>query len=861
MKRRKKKENLGKKLMSSILAMTMAAELVPGMALAVNAEVNENLVTSLAEVYDGDEARAREELQVLYESGIIDENGNMVALDIQEDGNPVELEDVASRIANGETVGDTTVNGHAATHEQLLKISQLKSTLELVQMLSEDVEITDEHVENLESLIEGIADGSVDINSAIESGSLSVNNQKSAPKMKATSFNALNAPLAGANEQASDFPETKTGDGEVTADDEGNYTQPLISGSDYDANYNFQLSEPQNTTYYTDSRYEGIITDGVISLSCEDTATADSTFTVTATLDKAQSVPVTFDWEASGVTLDSTQSGTVTFAVGETSKTFTVNVGAKNENWIGDRTLLVRVGNVRNANLENDSFIWNKVIKVSATDTDAVLADYVWKNVGTINEGDSDVISKDETYSYYNGSKSSKATFIRSLYLYKTVDWIPKTSPIKFTLGFSGALPSSLGDYKCSLVANVRLFNASSNLPDSPGVQFQYWKDIANSKRGSCTVSAGDTSAVGEITADPSTLDSVICNSQTVLVGFVNYSCICDFSIDLGAKVFLNEMERVNVPKVSSVSVDVKVPQRNVQVTDVSVPAGTYYSGQTVPVTVTLNHYVIANSNTKLTVNGTECSLIDGVDIQSNKLTFGYTVKPVDTGSISATALSNLATGTNIEGNFPNNVFGIDEGVKLVSAVKQESLDLANVKYGISDAGACEQEMTVIIPFKSDANVNWVGNESGECTTNGKGISMKLPDYGNVTLKDYLNGAYFSYDNGKTRYPVYVVRSNDGYETPVALACRFAPPLNETAYLRKDTLNLFMDMYTVGISDSTKYLDTWENKKTDTKGFAYFDGSGKTDSAPVAVGTNYTYYTKGGVMFEPEEFISQVVRN
>ena len=75
---------------------------------------------------------------------------------------------------------------------------------------------------------------------------------------------------------------------------------------------------------------------------------------------------------------------------------------------------------------------------------------------------------------------------------------------------------------------------------------------------------------------------------------------------------------------------------------------------------------------------------------------------------------------------------------------------------------------------------------------------MKLPDYGNVRLRDYLNGAYFSYDNGKTRYPVYVVRQ--GYEEkPVALACRFAPPLNETAYLRKDTLNLFMDM-TVGIS-------------------------------------------------------------
>ena len=36
------------------------------------------------------------------------------------------------------------------------------------------------------------------------------------------------------------------------------------------------------------------------------------------------------------------------------------------------------------------------------------------------------------------------------------------------------------------------------------------------------------------------------------------------------------------------------------KVTDISVPSGTYYSGQTVPVTVTLDQYAIATENAKL---------------------------------------------------------------------------------------------------------------------------------------------------------------------------------------------------------------------------------------------------------------------
>ena len=111
------------------------------------------LVSSLADLYDGDTARARQELEALYEAGVIDENGDMVELDIKEDGESISLDDLMAKIANKEEVGDITVNGHASTTEQVAQIQSVKTALDVAKMLAQDVEITDEHVENLESLI------------------------------------------------------------------------------------------------------------------------------------------------------------------------------------------------------------------------------------------------------------------------------------------------------------------------------------------------------------------------------------------------------------------------------------------------------------------------------------------------------------------------------------------------------------------------------------------------------------------------------------------------------------------------------------------------------------------------------------
>ena len=102
------KKNVWTKALSMLLALVMVVGMIPTTAVAVLADgVPESLVTSLAGLYDGDEARAREELEALRDAGIIDENGNLAALDICEDGERVELSALAQRIASGELTQDS----------------------------------------------------------------------------------------------------------------------------------------------------------------------------------------------------------------------------------------------------------------------------------------------------------------------------------------------------------------------------------------------------------------------------------------------------------------------------------------------------------------------------------------------------------------------------------------------------------------------------------------------------------------------------------------------------------------------------------------------------------------------------------
>ena len=777
-----------KRLTSLFLALVMVFTLIPPVALA--AGVNESLVSTLAALYDGDEARAREELEALYEAGIIDEDGNLVALDVREDGVSVELDALAQRIMSGETVGALTVNGNDATPKQILQIQQVKSLLEVIRLLDEDVEITDEHVANLQALLEGIADGDIDMDEAVRRGKLSLS--------------ARSSLLTGDPAEPEDLPETKTGYGTVDVDEDGKYTAPMIDGDTYTKNYSFTLTDLTNNIYYTDSQYEGLGLDGVVTLSCADTATAGGTVTVTATLDKAQSVPVSFDYAAAGGGIGATGNGTVTWAAGESGdKTFDVTVDAKgNENWQGSRAFVINAGNIKNATFADNKTVWSKTVTVEASDTGKIMISYPWI---------------ERTVDGSTFTRKGSGTEVNVYAIFDDLN--------------GGGLQLTFNYYLATKNTSNVEYNSYVRYIISDGV----YDDVHNSGRF-----IRSTKTEGTYT-DTVTVYGPITGKNTINLGF---RCM---GHGAASKSTLN-----------SVTIKVRSPQTKATIESVSVPAGTYYSGQVVPVTITLNQYAVMSDTNKLTVNGVDCPLLDASGTESKKFTFGYTVKDVDTGSLNVTGLTGTIYNASdkavtIDGSFPQTTFDTNTDVKvtLVSDVKGNSLDLTNIRYGIDDGDAGEQVVTVVLPFTSGASVEWVGSEGVDCTTNGNGFSMSLPTYGAATIKGYLAGAYFSYDNGTTRYPVYVVRSTDGTETPVALAARFATPINESAYLRKDTVDLFMDMEILTPDDATKYLPAYSEMETDAKGCAYADG--ETEAAPAFVGSNWSYYVKGGVFFETKD--------
>ena len=181
------KKNLWTKALSMLLTLVMVVSMVPVTAISAFADgVPETLVTSLTELYSGDETRAREDLEALTTAGLLDDSGKLVDLDVREDGESVELAALSERIMGGESVGEITVNGNAATTEQIVQISQVKAAIEIAELLDEEIDVTDEHVENLENLLTGIQDGSVDLESALETGSLSLKSTSNAPLLGET---------------------------------------------------------------------------------------------------------------------------------------------------------------------------------------------------------------------------------------------------------------------------------------------------------------------------------------------------------------------------------------------------------------------------------------------------------------------------------------------------------------------------------------------------------------------------------------------------------------------------------------------------------------------------------------------------
>ena len=188
-------------------------------------------ITSLSDLYD-DTTRAKEDIEAMQDAGLIDEHGKMVDLDLRVNGERVELAALTTRIANGEDVGEITVNGNVATAEQVMKISQVSAAIEIAELLDEEITVTDEHVTNLEALLAGIQNGTIDLETTLNTGVLHLSGNTA----KGTTL------LGNGNEDTTDYTLVENTPATLTVSEDGKYYYaPYVSGSTYIKNYAFEL--------------------------------------------------------------------------------------------------------------------------------------------------------------------------------------------------------------------------------------------------------------------------------------------------------------------------------------------------------------------------------------------------------------------------------------------------------------------------------------------------------------------------------------------------------------------------------------------------------------------------------------------
>ena len=800
------------KALSLLLALVMVLGMFPASVLAADG-VDDSLVTDLAKVYeefygDEDDSRAREDLNALYEARLINADGSMVSLDIRAGGVKTDLADLVSRITSGEDVGDITVNGNNATAEQILQIQQVDTALEIVRLLDDDVEITDEHVANLESLLTGIADGSIDLSSALESGTLkSTALRSAAPAGLLMDANDANAPA---------IPATGTDQGALTS---GNTFTGRYIGSDgkYETSHSFALADETVKNYYTDSRYDGMPTlDGTVTITMNSNGTS-----ATANLDKAQSVPVTFEWKVGGVATPA--SGTVRWEAGQSGNKGISWSLDQNLKWKGERMVVLNTSNLLNASFKDGKTSYTVAVNQNTKEDE--LYPGAWRGVSAT--GREDVVEELPYWQYYNETEWSYAAHHR-------------------------------------YVVKVSGFNADGN---------DIYLKVKAHNLG--TGHKGEKSYAELLDKDKKSFASQTVSNDAITFNLRNTdyaSKLFDGQLYMRMHHWYNMGIQISTCWIDSVQIFRLDRPTSASVKSISVPEGEYRPGEMIPITVEFDQTVKSTSGTKLKVNNSDCTVLDK-DVSSKKLTFGYTVKDSDGVAVNVGEVSGVKNFYGDAMTISNNAgksIGAAENVSVISGNKVNNLNLNAAKWGVDDAAAGSQTMTIVVPL-TGSNLAWAGNEAVKIPDeDGQPVSVKikLPDYGDVELTHYVPSAYFSMDEGLTRYPAYLLTQGQA-ETPAALVGRFAVPV-ESGVVRKSTLNLFMFPYLD--SNPTKFLPEWTSGKTDMMGYQYFtcgkDKTGKSDtaftysisgveSAPLVKNTQWDFYVKGPVYFSDTEYVTR----
>ncbi|SES79853.1 Ig-like domain-containing protein [[Clostridium] polysaccharolyticum] len=281
----------------------------------------------------------------------------------------------------------------------------------------------------------------------------------------------------------------------------------------------------------------------------------------------------------------------------------------------------------------------------------------------------------------------------------------------------------------------------------------------------------------------------------------------------------------------------IKEIHERINLTKLMIPSGTFYAGQSVPITATFDECMQIDNSIKLKMtDGTVLTPVE-TGTKGNSCTFLYQVPEIPSGNIPnivelsfhgtksfcgdtlvipGQARSNTAFNLELlSSNAPETIM-ISNKKCYLRYYKDASF--SNFQCSIDDAIPGSQWVTEAVSVNQGGNGTYRKWIQSNCEPidkldlstrkdlkNGRKVQEALKgtpyavyaDETKYSISEYVKSMYLSVDGGITRIPLYVVAqygsTTETNEIPVALIAHYKPVLNAGTEPRKDAAELFMD--------------------------------------------------------------------
>nr|WP_297934266.1 Ig-like domain-containing protein [uncultured Lachnoclostridium sp.] len=273
----------------------------------------------------------------------------------------------------------------------------------------------------------------------------------------------------------------------------------------------------------------------------------------------------------------------------------------------------------------------------------------------------------------------------------------------------------------------------------------------------------------------------------------------------------------------------------NVNLTGLSIPGGTFYAGQGVPITATFDEKIKFDSALKLYLADGTVLTPEEKGTTGDSCVFLYNVPIMPSGSIPGITKLEM-NGTRSYSNTllripgqSNTVFDIEKAMtdfpgKIVRSNEQCKLrgykdaSFIEINCMLDGEVPAKQWVTEVLTVNQDENGayrKWIQSNCAEIAglelkerkdlESGEKVQEALANtaysmYADPTkyqITEYVKSMYVSVDGGTTRIPLYVVaqlgETTETNEVPVALVAHYKPKLNVGNEDRIDYAELFMD--------------------------------------------------------------------